>query len=258
MPSGEVAPLPTNLLAAIARAIPSIESIPERGQNERHKYAYAREKDVLAAVRGVLAGHGLVLQVADVLPHPGRETFLAEHSKTSSGATMHRFDALVRYRLWHAPTGEYLDIIVPGAGTDTDDKAGPKAMTGALKLCLKQTFLLTFGGDDPEAEPGARRGRAATAPPADAPEVKGDQLTNWPKFLEQDAAGEFLARVPLGAGAGKLFSEISDTELAATGKAARAYGEKHPNKLAGAWIRGAERERDARAAAKRGELPGIK
>lgn len=253
MPSGELAPTPTELLKALTKAIPRIHAIPKNGRHERHGYAFAREEDVLEYVREILAEEGLVLQLVGMRPFDGAAAYLAEHAKTRNDAVMWRFDALVRYRLWHV-SGQWLDYEVPASGIDTDDKFAPKALTGAMKAVLRQALLLTFGG---EPEDGRTRGGSRSSAPADdgAPVVKRDELTNWPKFLAQDQGGEYLLRVPVGAGAGKALEELADVELAATGKAARLANEKDANRRNAAWLRGAEHERDRRAAAKAGQLP---
>ena len=57
----------------------------------------------------------------------------------------------MNYRFVDARSGEELTVRVPGEGADAGDKAPYKAMTGALKYALLQSFLLSTG-DDPEDE----------------------------------------------------------------------------------------------------------
>jgi hypothetical protein len=57
----------------------------------------------------------------------------------------------MNYRFVDARSGEELTVRVPGEGADPGDKAPYKAMTGALKYALLQSFLLATG-DDPEDE----------------------------------------------------------------------------------------------------------
>jgi hypothetical protein len=57
----------------------------------------------------------------------------------------------MNYRFVDARSGEELTVRVPGEGADSGDKAPYKAMTGALKYALLQSFLLATG-DDPEDE----------------------------------------------------------------------------------------------------------
>ena len=58
-------------------------------------------------------------------------------------------------RLADVDTGETITAKVAGQGLDSGDKAPYKAMTGALKYALLQSFLLATG-DDPEDERAAR------------------------------------------------------------------------------------------------------
>jgi hypothetical protein len=51
----------------------------------------------------------------------------------------------------HVDTAEEITVKVAGEGLDAGDKAPYKAMTGALKYALLQSFLLATG-DDPEEE----------------------------------------------------------------------------------------------------------
>ena len=49
---------------------------------------------------------------------------------------------VMNYRFVDARSGEELTVRVPGEGADPGDKAPYKAMTGALKYALLQSFLL--------------------------------------------------------------------------------------------------------------------
>jgi hypothetical protein len=55
----------------------------------------------------------------------------------------------VVYRLTHAPSGTCEECEVLGEASDAGDKAAPKAMTGAMKYFLRQSFLIETG-DDPD------------------------------------------------------------------------------------------------------------
>src|SRR6202045_3796544 len=55
------------------------------------------------------------------------------------------------YTFIDVDTGEEITAKVAGQGLDSGDKAPYKAMTGALKYALLQSFLIATG-DDPEDE----------------------------------------------------------------------------------------------------------
>jgi len=66
---------------------------------------------------------------------------------------------IMSYSFEDVDTAEAVTIKVAGEGQDAGDKAPYKAMTGALKYALLQSFLLATG-DDPEEE----RSRPTTQP----------------------------------------------------------------------------------------------
>ena len=59
---------------------------------------------------------------------------------------------VMAYTFMDVDTAEEITVKVAGEGLDAGDKAPYKAMTGALKYALPQSFLLATG-DDPENEP---------------------------------------------------------------------------------------------------------
>ena len=63
---------------------------------------------------------------------------------------------VMNYRFVDARSGDELSVRVAGEGADPGDKAPYKAMTGALKYALLQSFLLSTG-DDPEDEHASSR-----------------------------------------------------------------------------------------------------
>jgi hypothetical protein len=72
---------------------------------------------------------------------------------------------VMAYTFSDVDSGEELVAKVAGQGLDTGDKAPYKAMTGALKYALLQSFLLATG-DDPEDE---RMDTRVTPPGSDRP-----------------------------------------------------------------------------------------
>jgi hypothetical protein len=75
-------------------------------------------------------------------------------------------------------SGEEIVAKVAGQGLDSGDKAPYKAMTGALKYALLQSFLLATG-DDPEDE---RMEARFTAPGADRP-IGADEVRELEKLI---------------------------------------------------------------------------
>ena len=132
-------------------------------------YSFAGEAALIAALRPAMVDHGIymmVLQVAEIR----RETYT-----TRSGTPMLNTFVNAVIRFTHAPSGTWIDVMATGEGSDTGDKSANKAMTGAYKYALRQTFCIETG-DDPDKYPSDERAgyqpQPARAPaPAAAPSV---------------------------------------------------------------------------------------
>ena len=113
-------------------------------------YTYAAETDLIEAVRPSMLRHGITVSPISVdVQHSGSY-------KTSTGKVMQLVRSGVGFRfsaVCEGPDGNRFvdseDTYVLGEGSDLGDKAGPKAMTMALKYALRQFFLMATG-DDPD------------------------------------------------------------------------------------------------------------
>jgi hypothetical protein len=89
--------------------------------------------------------------------------------QTVKGSLLNHVLIAVTWRLTHAPSGESEDCQVLGEASDAGDKSAAKALTGALKYLLRQTFLIETG-DDPDryasADQEAAPARAAKPAPS--------------------------------------------------------------------------------------------
>jgi len=94
---------------------------------------------------------------------------------------------VMNYSFVDASSGEELTVTVAGEGADTGDKAPYKAMTGALKYALLQSFLLA-SGDDPEDE----RGEMRNVPVPERP-ITPEQVRELEALIEE--TGTELERV---------------------------------------------------------------
>lgn len=130
------------LLVALLAVMNDVKYVQKGGENEFHGYKYATEADTIAAVRPVLIKHGLVLVPSMV---GGLNT------PDANGNT----NIVMRYRLYHAASGQQISIDIPASGNDRNSKGGVgdkgvyKAMTGAMKYALRQLLMLETG-EDPE------------------------------------------------------------------------------------------------------------
>jgi hypothetical protein len=130
-----------NLREKFAEVRRRLGYVQKRGHNERHNYNYVTAADLAGSVGDILAELGVVVipQLQSISTEPPR----------SSSDRIARI--VMNYRFVDARSGEELTVRVAGEGADAGDKAPYKAMTGALKYALLQSFLLATG-DDPEEE----------------------------------------------------------------------------------------------------------
>ena len=141
--------------------------VQKAGMNREQNYRYAAETDFLEAVRPKLAAAGVVMT-------PSYEVIETHEGATKAGTPNVRITLAGTFTFTHAETGDTLNVVTIGQGVDTQDKAAYKAMTGALKYALRQTFLIETGDDpekdSPEEHPPARASAPSPAnrPPAES------------------------------------------------------------------------------------------
>jgi hypothetical protein len=138
-----------NLRQKLAEVRRRIGYIQKRGHNERFNYRYVTAADIAGAVGDILAQLGVVVV-------PSLESIAYEPVRTGSGQVERVARVIMSYTFTDVDTAEAVTVKVPGEGLDVGDKAPYKAMTGALKYALLQSFLLATG-DDPEDERGDSR-----------------------------------------------------------------------------------------------------
>jgi hypothetical protein len=133
-----------NLRQKLAEVRRRIGYIQKRGFNERNNYSYVTAADLAGAVGDILAELGVViiprLDSITYEPNPAGRTEVARSAQV-----------VMAYTFTDVDSGEEITTKVAGQGLDSGDKAPYKAMTGALKYALLQSFLLATG-DDPEEE----------------------------------------------------------------------------------------------------------
>jgi len=118
--------------------------IQKRGYNERHNYNYVAAADIAGAVGDILAELGVVVI-------PRLESITYEPNTPGRTDSVRIARVIMAYTFTDVNSAEELTARVAGEGLDVGDKASYKAMTGALKYALLQSFLLATG-DDPEDE----------------------------------------------------------------------------------------------------------
>lgn len=191
-----------------------VDRVAKNGTNETQRYKYAMASDVYDAVRSELARRFVMM-----VPHLQKVEWA--DIPTKSGGTLKLCTAHVRFDFTDAETGEVLPVEAFGQGSDSGDKAGYKAMTGATKQCLIQTFLIPTG-DDPEHEPKAAKlpapaGLASVkaqmpqaAPPAN-PQQRDHQTT---QRTNGNATHNREMEYPFGSSKGKPIRLVDDKGIA--------------------------------------------
>src|SRR5208282_2973194 len=137
-------PAPLNLRQKLAEVRRRLAYVQKRGRNERHNYSYVTAADIAGAVGDILAELGVVVV-------PRLESISHEPARTGRTDGEHLTHVVMSYSFVDVDTAEEITVKVAGEGADAGDKAPYKAMTGALKYALLQSFLLATG-DDPEDE----------------------------------------------------------------------------------------------------------
>ena len=133
-----------NLRQKLALVRRRLGYIQKRGHNELHNYSYVTAADLAGAVGDILAELG-------VLVIPRLESISHEPARSGRTDGEHLTHVVMNYSFVDVDTAEDITVKVAGEGVDAGDKAPYKAMTGALKYALLQSFLLATG-DDPEEE----------------------------------------------------------------------------------------------------------
>jgi len=119
--------------------------VAKNGRNEFHKYDYAREADIVEAIRGELAKRNLFI-------------FPSVRTHTRTGEIT---DIMVRWKFCDGDSGEIEECDIPGSGHDRSDKGVYKALTGSEKYFLMKAFLIPTGDDPEKDEAGSKEAAKA-------------------------------------------------------------------------------------------------
>lgn len=174
------------LAAAICNVMEDLGYVKATGINTQQGYTYTSDEDLLKALQPLLVKHGLVLMPV------GFESE-TQRFQTAKGAPMWRSDVAVTYRLVHK-SGESMTLQSGGAGTDSLDKDPYKALTGAYKYILRQTFAVPTGDDaerdqrtpSPKAKVEKRAAQNTASRPAKPETVKSWLVSKAAKSNSKD------------------------------------------------------------------------
>jgi len=106
-------------------------------------YSFAGEAALISALRPAMVENGIYMAVEEI------KKVTRENYTTKSGTAMVNTLLEAVVRLTHAPSGTFILVTALGEGSDAGDKSANKAMTGAYKYAMRQTFCIETG-DDPD------------------------------------------------------------------------------------------------------------
>ena len=125
----------------LAQTMGEVGYVQKDATNDFQRYRYASAEAVLKKVNASLSSQGVCCEsTADMVSH-----------EVIQGAKKASFHAIVKLSLTFRKGSDSVKVEGLGSGSDTGDKAVMKANTAALKYCLANAFLISWG-DDPEAD----------------------------------------------------------------------------------------------------------
>jgi len=135
-----------------------VQYIQKQGHNQFHKYNYVTESDVVNAFSKAMQKQQ-VFMFSSIIERD------CQSYKTRGGKDAFLVTVKLEVTFVDTESGEQFSSIFFGDGSDSDDKAIYKAITGAQKYALMKTFLVATG-DDPEhdRQPETMKEQQTTAP----------------------------------------------------------------------------------------------
>lgn len=200
-----------NILTKLNKVMSEVGYIQKDKKNSLQNYTYLSEAGIKEKIQPLLVKNGIVFSVS----MQRADTVVS--GTTKSGATTFRTDIELKYRFMDCESGEILEGIVMGSGSDTGDKGVYKAITGAIKYALTSTFLVPTGDDAEidhhETENVSRETKAATV--EDAKEILGDEtpFQAATRMILECTSNEALKKVHDKIMSSKKFSEEDKKNL---------------------------------------------
>lgn len=149
-------------------------------RNTMQNYNYVSEGDFLEKMQPLLTAEGIIC-------FPNYEVIREWDFATKNGGVMQAITLRGTFTFTHAPSGTSLQLATVGQGTDQQDKAAYKAMTGAQKYAIRQLFWIETG-DDPEKTKSDESGAAEPSPRPLVAKTSAASQTVPPKDLRFAAA----------------------------------------------------------------------
>lgn len=172
-----------NIYTAIADIMKEVGYV-QKEKKPGLNYTYAGEAALIQALRPAMVSRGVFMFVKQVLnKHVNSYT-------NKNGTVMNSVLLDVVITFFHTPSGTFLDVMSSGEGADAGDKAQNKALTGAYKYAMRQTFCIETG-DDPDQFSSTEQERASSGKKAEKTEEVKERVWSLDQMdaLLEEAAG---------------------------------------------------------------------
>jgi hypothetical protein len=180
----------STLVMKLAKVMAETRWVEKKGRNAFFNYDYARETDILDAVRTKLAENGIFV-FTSIESMETKET----GKRTRDGSPLHLVFVRTKHTFWDGESGDTAEVFGSGCGEDSGDKAIYKAITGAMKYFVSKNFLISTG-DDPEKDEEANRSAGSEGDSAPRAEARAESAVNE-ENLQTTGAGDASGATPL-------------------------------------------------------------
>lgn len=191
---------PMNIVERMALVMRDVEHVGKSGQNREQGYNFRPIDEFMNSLHTPLVRHEVVV-TPKVLTRDSFERDRRNRQGEIVGVTR-VVEMLVEFT-FHSPDGSSLIAVTAGEGADVADKATNKAMAGALKYAIMQTFMVPTrelqdgDADTPEIPSGSQQQQAqnvAHDAAVDAVAQKAQELGRDAVMHMLDEAGEVLGQ----------------------------------------------------------------
>lgn len=154
-----------NVVERMSLVMRDVEHVGKSGDNREQHYKFRPVDEFINALNPALVRHGVVV-TPKVLT---RDSFERDRRRNDQIIGVTRVVEMLVEFTFHAPDGSTLVTVTAGEGADVADKATNKAMAGALKYAIMQTFMVPTrelndgDAETPEIPSGSRQQQAQHA-----------------------------------------------------------------------------------------------
>lgn len=127
-----------DILSKLQAITADIGSIAKTNRNEFQKYNFRSISQAMGALQPLLVKHGVTLQ-------PSFDRWQVLEQEKGAGVLVS-----LALTFWASSDGSCLTVHSVGQGSDASDKAAYKAMAGAMKYAIFNTFCIPEDGADAE------------------------------------------------------------------------------------------------------------